>query len=111
LLAIIIAWFFAPFMKGAAGFGTPIALAAPLLVSLGFTPVVAVALPLIGHVAGTSFGALGIPLKDDRESTPYTLIADRLQPHCPIRECAAGLISDRVRNPSCELVLRSGKPQ
>ena len=62
LLAIIIAWFFASFMEGAAGFGTPIALAAPLLVSLGFTPVVAVALPLIGHVAGTSFGALGTPI-------------------------------------------------
>src|SRR5215813_4676006 len=62
LLAIIIAWFFAAFMEGAAGFGTPIALAAPLLVSLGFTPVVAVALPLIGHVAGTSFGALGTPI-------------------------------------------------
>ncbi len=62
LLAIVIAWFFAPFMEGAAGFGTPIALAAPVLVSLGFTPVVAVALPLIGHVAGTSFGALGTPI-------------------------------------------------
>ncbi|MGV7216953.1 L-lactate permease [Bradyrhizobium sp. UFLA05-112] len=62
LLALIIAWFFAPFMEGAAGFGTPIALAAPLLVSLGFTPVVAVALPLIGHVTGTSFGALGTPI-------------------------------------------------
>src|SRR5215475_10101884 len=62
LLAVIIAWFFTLFMEGAAGFGTPIALAAPLLVSLGFTPVVAVALPLIGHVTGTSFGALGTPI-------------------------------------------------
>ncbi|MGY3607964.1 MULTISPECIES: L-lactate permease [unclassified Bradyrhizobium] len=62
LLALVIAWFFASFMEGAAGFGTPIALAAPLLVSLGYTPVVAVALPLIGHVTGTSFGALGTPI-------------------------------------------------
>src|SRR5215475_13574772 len=62
LLALIIAWFFAPFMEGAAGFGTPIALAAPLLVSIGFTPVVAVALPLIGHVVANSFGALGTPI-------------------------------------------------
>src|SRR5262245_20524295 len=62
LLAVVIAWFFALFMEGAAGFGTPIALAAPLLFSLGFTPVVAVALPLICHVAGTSFGALGTPI-------------------------------------------------
>lgn len=62
LLAIIIALFFALFMEGAAGFGTPIALAAPLIVGLGFTPAVAVALPLIGHVAGVSFGALGTPI-------------------------------------------------
>src|SRR5215813_12419971 len=62
LLAVVIAWFFAPFMEEEARFGTPIALAAPVLVSLGFTPVVAVALPLIGHVAGTSFGALGTPI-------------------------------------------------
>src|SRR5262245_3934778 len=62
LLAVVIGWFFALFMEGAAGFGTPIALAAPLLVGLGFTPVVAVALPLIGHVAGTSFGAIGTPI-------------------------------------------------
>src|SRR5215475_14459378 len=62
LLALVIAWFFAPFMEGAAGFGTPIALAAPLLVSLRFTPIVAVTLPLIGHVVGNSFGALGTPI-------------------------------------------------
>lgn len=62
LLAVVIAWFFALFMEGAAGFGAPVALAAPLLVGLGFTPVVAVALPLIGHVAGTSFGAIGTPI-------------------------------------------------
>ena len=62
LLAVFIAWFFALFMEGAAGFGTPIALAAPLLVSLGFTPVVAVALPLVGHIAGVSFGAIGTPV-------------------------------------------------
>jgi len=49
-------------MEGAAGFGTPIALAAPLVVSIGFTPVVAVALPLIGHIVANSFGALGTPI-------------------------------------------------
>jgi lactate permease len=62
LLAVVVAWFFAPFMEGAAGFGTPAALAAPLLVSLGFTPVMAVALPLIANIAGVSFGALGTPI-------------------------------------------------
>ena len=85
LLAVIIAWFFAPFMEGAAGFGTPIALAAPLLVSLGFTPIVAVALPLIGHVAGVSFGALGTPILAQVDVSGIS--GDRIAPrrHCCTR--------------------------
>ncbi|TVS03763.1 MAG: L-lactate permease [Rhodobacteraceae bacterium] len=59
--ALLIAWFFGLFMEGAAGFGTPVALAAPLLVGLGFTPVRAVALALLGHAGGVSFGAVGTP--------------------------------------------------
>lgn len=62
LLVLLVAWFFALFMEGVAGFGTPVALAAPILVSLGFTPVQAVTLTLIGHVAGVSFGAIGTPV-------------------------------------------------
>ena len=59
--ALLIAWFFGLFMEGAAGFGAPVALVAPLLVGLGFTPVRAVALALLGHSAGVSFGAVGTP--------------------------------------------------
>lgn len=59
--AILIAWFFGLFMEGAAGFGTPVALAAPLLVGLGYAPVRAVVLALLGHAAGVSFGAVGTP--------------------------------------------------
>lgn len=59
--AVLIAWFFGLFMEGAAGFGAPVALAAPLLVGLGFTPVRAVTLALLGHTAGVSFGAIGTP--------------------------------------------------
>ncbi len=59
--ALLIAWFFGLFMEGAAGFGTPVALAAPLLVGLGFGPVRAVALALLGHAGGVSFGAIGTP--------------------------------------------------
>ena len=60
--ALLIAWFFGLFMEGAAGFGTPVALAAPLLVGLGYAPVTAVALALLGHAAGVSFGAVGTPI-------------------------------------------------
>lgn len=62
IAALLIAWFFALFVEGAAGFGTPVALAAPMLVTLGFAPVQAVTLVLIGHAAGVSFGAVGTPV-------------------------------------------------
>ena len=60
--AILIGWFLALFLEGAAGFGTPIALTAPLLVSFGFSPVQALSIVLVGHAAGVSFGAVGTPI-------------------------------------------------
>ena len=60
--ALFVALFFGMFMEGAAGFGTPVALAAPLLVGIGYTPMRAVALALVGHAAGVSFGAVGTPV-------------------------------------------------
>lgn len=60
--ALLVAWFFALFLEGAAGFGTPIALAAPFLVASGMKPVAAVAAALVGHAAGVSFGAVGTPI-------------------------------------------------
>jgi lactate permease len=62
ILAILVAWFFALFLEGAAGFGTPVALAAPFLVSAGFGRVQAVAIVMVGHAAGVSFGAVGTPV-------------------------------------------------
>jgi lactate permease len=62
LTALLIAWFFALFAEGAAGFGTPVALAAPILVGLGFPPIQAVSLALVGHAVGVSFGAVGTPV-------------------------------------------------
>lgn len=60
--ALLVAWFFSLFLEGAAGFGTPIALAAPLLVAAGFPPVTALTLAILGNAAGVSFGALGTPM-------------------------------------------------
>ncbi|MBR0295089.1 MAG: L-lactate permease [Bacilli bacterium] len=59
--AIIIGWMFASFIEGAAGFGTPAALAAPLLVSLGFPPIAAAVVALICDSTAVSFGAIGTP--------------------------------------------------
>jgi len=60
--ALLIGWFFALFLEGAAGFGTPLAIAAPMLVAMGVTPVAAVAMGLVGHAAGVTFGAVGTPI-------------------------------------------------
>jgi lactate permease len=72
LLAILIAWFFSLFIEGAAGFGTSAALAAPMLVSIGFSPLQAVTLALIGHVPGVSFGAVGTPILPQMAVTPFS---------------------------------------
>lgn len=59
---ILIAWLFGAFLEGAAGFGTPAAITAPLLVVLGFPPLGAVVLALIADSSPVSFGAIGTPV-------------------------------------------------
>ena len=60
--AIIIGCMFAAFIEGAAGFGTPAALAAPLLLSLGFPPLAAAIFCLVLNSFPVSFGAVGTPI-------------------------------------------------
>ena len=60
--AIIIAWLFGSFIEGAAGFGAPAAIAAPLLVAIGFPAMAAVVVALIIQSAPVSFGAVGTPI-------------------------------------------------
>lgn len=60
--AIIIAFFFGSFIEGAAGFGTPAAVAAPLLVAIGFPAMGAVMVTLIIQSTPVSFGAVGTPI-------------------------------------------------
>lgn len=60
--AIIIAWCFGSFIEGASGFGTPAAVAGPLLVVLGFPPMAAVMAALIIQSTPVSFGAVGTPI-------------------------------------------------
>lgn len=74
ITALLIAWFFALFMEGAAGFGTAAALAAPFLVSMGFGKVEAVTIVLIGHGIGVSFGAIGAPILPLAAVTPFSAI-------------------------------------
>ncbi|GHT59935.1 lactate permease [Spirochaetia bacterium] len=58
---IIIAWMFGAFVEGAAGFGTPAALAAPLLVGLGFPPAAACIAALAANSTPVPFAAVGTP--------------------------------------------------
>jgi lactate permease len=59
---IIIAWLFGAFIEGAAGFGTPAAVAVPLLVGLGFPGMAAVTAGMIIQSTPVSFGAAGTPI-------------------------------------------------
>lgn len=59
---IVIAWLFGSFIEGAAGFGTPAAVAAPLLLALGFPAMAAVMSGLIIQSTPVSFGAAGTPM-------------------------------------------------
>jgi len=71
LLALLIAWFFTLFMEGGAGFGSPVALAAPFLVGVGYKPLVAVVIAMIGNGVGVSFGAIGTPIVPMAAATEF----------------------------------------
>ena len=60
--AIVIAWCFGTFIEGASGFGTPAAIAAPLLVAIGFPAVAAVLMGMMIQSTPVSFGAVGTPI-------------------------------------------------
>jgi lactate permease len=60
--AIIVAWCFGCFIEGASGFGTPAAVAAPLMVALGFPALAAVLMGMMIQSTPVSFGAVGTPI-------------------------------------------------
>jgi len=62
LQLLLIAFSFGAFFEGAAGFGTPVAVTAAILIGLGFKPLQASGLSLIANTAPVAFGALGTPL-------------------------------------------------
>ncbi len=62
LQALLIAFSFGAFVEGAAGFGTPVAVCAAMLIGLGFPALPAAGLSLIGNTAPVAFGALGTPI-------------------------------------------------
>ena len=62
LQALLIAFAFGAFIEGAAGFGTPVAVAAAMLTGLGFSPFYAGGICLLANTAPVAFGSIGIPV-------------------------------------------------
>jgi L-lactate transport len=62
LQALLIAFAFSAFIEGAAGFGTPVAVAAAMLAGLGFSPFYAAGICLLANTSPVAFGSIGTPL-------------------------------------------------
>jgi len=62
-LFLVLAWIFSAMIEGVAGFGLPIAIVAPMLVTLGVPPLIAVAAPAIGHAWAVTFGNMGLVIQ------------------------------------------------
>jgi lactate permease len=62
LQAMLIAFAFGAFIEGAAGFGTPVAVAAAMLTGLGFSPLFAAGICLLANTAPVAFGSIGVPV-------------------------------------------------
>jgi lactate permease len=76
LQALLIAFAFGAFIEGAAGFGTPVAVAAAMLTGLGFSPFYAAGICLLANTAPVAFGSIGIPITTLAATT--ALPVDRL---------------------------------
>ena len=76
LQVLFVAFCFGAFMEGAAGFGTPVAVTAAILIGLRFSPLAAAGLSLIANTAPVAFGAMGAPVQGLSTATgfdPYVL--------------------------------------
>jgi len=78
--AIIIGFMFCAFIEGAAGFGTPAALAAPLMVGLGFPPLAAALIALIYNSVPVTFGVVGTPFFGATQSLQTSLENNGVDP-------------------------------
>jgi lactate permease len=75
LQLLLVAFCFGGFFEGAAGFGTPVAVTAAVLIGLGFSPLAASGLSLIANTAPVAYGALGTPVITLAKVHGYDLMA------------------------------------
>lgn len=90
LLLLMFGFAFVTFLQGVAGFGVPVAVGAPLLVSLGFPLVTAVAVPLIGHSWSVTFGDMASSFSSLQQATG--LPGAELAPYAAFFTGLAGII-------------------
>lgn len=57
---LVFSWLFSSFLQGISGFGVPVAVCAPILISLGVKPLWSVIITLVGHAWANTFGTLGL---------------------------------------------------
>lgn len=74
LQALLIAFAFGAFIEGAAGFGTPVAVAAAMLTGLGFSPFYAGGICLLANTAPVAFGSIGVPIAALQTATGLPLL-------------------------------------
>jgi len=90
---VLLAFFLATFLEGVAGFGTPAAVVAPLLLALGFPAMAAVVAALVGHAIATTFGAVGVPVRPGIEDPIAALDGIAAGEASEIAVSAAGIAS------------------
>ena len=89
-LGIFVGWLFPSFLQGMGGFGVPVAVSAPLLVSAGFSPILAVVITSIGHGWGVTFGSMGSSFRTIMTISGFS--ADFLAPYTAILLGIASLL-------------------
>ncbi|MBN1284848.1 MAG: L-lactate permease [Anaerolineae bacterium] len=88
---LLLGWVFASFLQGVGGFGVPVAVVAPLLLSLGVSPLLAVVMPSLGHGWAVTFGSLGSSFQALQSSTG--LPAETLAPWSAFLLALMGILS------------------
>jgi L-lactate permease len=112
LQALLIAFAFGAFVEGAAGFGTPVAIASTMLTGLGFSAFSASAICLLANTAPVAFGSIGIPVVTLAGTTglPLDKLSGAVGRLCAYRLHHAGLPHRRTLGIPCALRHLAARP-
>ena len=100
LQLLLIAFAFGAFFEGAAGFGTPVAVTAAILMGLGFSPLAASGLSLIANTAPVAYGALGTPIITLAKVHGYDVMEVSVRPAPALVTCSSKATYSLLRSKS-----------